>query len=128
MLVTTDYYTNEYNGLELDDTTLTRLLIRAENDINRLTMRILDLDDFNAANQVFIKNAICSQVEFLATQGETASVVGNEAGSFSIGSYSESKGGRYGATADANASRYADAVYDWLFPTGLLYAGVDALW
>jgi len=73
-------------------------------------------------------NAVCSQVEFLASKGETASTIADNTGSFSIGSYSESKGGRYGATADANASRYADAVYDWLFPTGLLYAGVDALW
>ncbi len=128
MYATEEYYKVEYKGLELSDAVLTQLIARANNDIERLTRSMIDMDSLNEINQKRVKNAVCSQVEFLAIKGETASAVADNTGSFSIGSYSESKGGRYGAAADANTSRYADAVYDWLFPTGLLYAGVDALW
>lgn len=128
MYATEEYYKDEYKGLELSDAVLTQLIARANNDIERLTRSMIDMDSLNEINQKRVMNAVCSQVEFLAIKGETASAVADNTGSFSIGSYSESKGGRYGAAADANASRYADAVYDWLFPTGLLYAGVDALW
>lgn len=128
MYATEEYYKDEYKGLELSDAVLTQLIARANNDIERLTRSMIDMDSLNEINQKRVKNAVCSQVEFLAIKGKTASTVADNTGSFSIGSYSESKGGRYGAAADANTSRYADAVYDWLFPTGLLYAGVDALW
>jgi len=128
MYATEEYYKDEYKGLELSDAVLTQLIARANNDIERLTRSMIDMDSLNEINQKRVMNAVCSQVEFLAIKGETASAVADNTGSFSIGSYSESKGGRYGAAADANTSRYADAVYDWLFPTGLLYAGVDALW
>jgi len=128
MYATEEYYKDEYKGLELSDAVLTQLIARANNDIERLTRSMIDMDSLNEINQKRVKNAVCSQVEFLAIKGETASAVADNTGSFSIGSYSESKGGRYGAAADANTSRYAEAVYDWLFPTGLLYAGVDALW
>lgn len=128
MYATEEYYKDEYKGLELSDAVLTQLIARANNDIERLTRSMIDMDSLNEINQKRVMNAVCSQVEFLAIKGETASAVADNTGSFSIGSYSESKGGRYGAAADANTSRYADAVYDWLLPTGLLYAGVDALW
>ena len=125
MYATEEYYKDEYKGLELSDAVLTQLIARANNDIERLTRSMIDMDSLNEINQKRVKNAVCSQVEFLAIKGETASTVADNTGSFSIGSYSESKGGRYGAAADANTSRYADAVYDWLFPTGLLFAGVE---
>lgn len=125
MYATEEYYKDEYKGLELSDAVLTQLIARANNDIERLTRSMIDMDSLNKINQKRVKNAVCSQVEFLAIKGETASTVADNTGSFSIGSYSESKGGRYGAAADANTSRYADAVYDWLFPTGLLFAGVE---
>jgi len=125
MYATEEYYKDEYKGLELSDAVLTQLIARANNDIERLTRSMIDMDSLNEINQKRVMNAVCSQVEFLAIKGETASAVADNTGSFSIGSYSESKGGRYGAAADANTSRYADAVYDWLFPTGLLFAGVE---
>ena len=128
MYATAEYYKNEYHGLELSTDVLDRLILRANKDVERLTRSRIDMDSLSELNQKRVMNAVCSQVEFLASKGETASTIADNTGSFSIGSYSESKGGRYGAAADANTSRYADAVYDWLFPTGLLYAGVDALW
>ena len=125
MYVDINYYKDNYGGLELSYEAFNRFLIRANNDIERLTRSQIVMEKLSELDRERVKKAVCSQVEFLAIKGETASTVSDNIGSVSIGSYSESSGGRYGALADVDTSRYADAVFDWLFPTGLLFAGVE---
>lgn len=123
MYVTKDYYTDEYAGIEINADKLNNFIKRAERDIDRLArFRIVEFDSMPEWKQKAIKNAVCAQVEFIAENGETASSISSSGGSFSIGSYSESSGN---SNEIAKTQLYADSVYDYLFPTGLMYAGVD---
>lgn len=115
------YYDDEYGGIEVNADQLNRLLKRASRDIDSLTGFSIDFEKLSSRNQKLVKDAVCAQAEFLATNGETASTVIDGGSSFSIGSYSE---GRNGGT-DTNPTRYAATVKDYLFPTGLLYSGVS---
>lgn len=117
------FYKNEYQGVDVEEAQLTKLLKRAGRDIDSLTGFRLRFNKLNESNQLHVKNAVCAQVEFLVENGETASTVSDGGGSFSIGSYSESSTSK-GSTSSQKPQRYAASVKDYLFPTGLLYAGV----
>ncbi|MFL8888690.1 head-tail connector protein [Helcococcus kunzii] len=119
MYVDSDYYVNEYQGVEIEEKELKRLLIRANRDIELLTNGVIDFDNMTDINKKRVKNAVSAQVEFLYENGELASSVGG-ADSFSIGSYSESKHA-YSKKDNPILSRYAPSVFDWLKLTGLLY-------
>lgn len=121
--VTADYYNNEYEGIAMDSEKLKKNIKRAERDINRLVrFRITNFDLLPDFTKKRVQEAVCAQVEFLAENGDTASSMSNGGGSFSIGSYSENTSV---SGNDGKSELYADSVYDFLFPTGLLYAGVD---
>lgn len=122
MYVTEGYYKEEYSGITTDDSQLTKLIKRAERDIDRLTsFRIHNFDELSERNKKAIRNAVCAQVEFLIENGETASTISSGGGSFSIGAYSE---GVRSSTTSSDEVLYSTAVEDFLFPTGLLYSGV----
>lgn len=124
MIVDYDYFNNSYGGIEIPENIFENLSKRAENDINRLLKREIDPDSLDVQILYRVKNAICSQIEFLFVKGETSSVVAGSNSSFSIGSYSESTGSKYGASNNTVSNRYADSVQEWLAMTGLLYKGV----
>lgn len=122
MYLTTDFYTDEYAGVEIKGEKLTALIKRAERDIDRMTnFRIIDFDNQPSEIKTLVRNAVSSQVEFLNEKGETASSFSND-GAFSIGSYSE--GSRQTKNAE-DTPKLSAAAYDFLYPTGYLYAGVD---
>lgn len=123
MYVTNDYYTNEYAGIEINADKLNNFIKRAERDIDRLArFRIVEFDNMPEWKQKAIKNAVCAQVEFIAENGETASSYSSGNGTFSIGSYSE---GSRQTTDTSDSSMYSGAAADYLWPTGLMYTGVD---
>ena len=124
MDVSNEFYISVYGGVEVDHGLLTRLIKRASRDIESLTGFNLDFDNLSEKSQELVRLAICAQVEFLAINGETASTVANDGGSFSIGSYSESSSGRNGTKSQIPQSRYSASVKEYLLPTGLLYGGV----
>lgn len=113
------YYTTEYEGIEVNNDLLPKLLKRASRDIDSLTGFSIDFEKLSSRNQKLVKDAVCAQAEFLALNGETSSSVTSD-GSFSIGSYSEGRNNG----EDNEPTRYAATVKEYLFPTGLLYAGV----
>lgn len=126
--VSVDYYQNEYEGVQAESEQLQRLIKRAERDIDTLTSyQLLEkFDKLSPFHTKLVKNAVCSQVEFLLEKGETASSFEGETGSVTIGSFSKSNGSNrinasQGGTQGGRVSR---ACYDYLFPTGLLYKGV----
>ncbi|WP_277631484.1 hypothetical protein [Atopococcus tabaci] len=111
------YYKDEYGGIEVNNDLLPKLLKRASRDIDSLTGFSIDFEKLSERNQNLVKDAVCAQAEFLATNGETASTVAESGGSFSIGSYSENSG------STTKPTLYAANVKRYLFPTGLLYSG-----
>lgn len=125
MYANIDFYNDEYKGIAIPDAeVLGRLLTRASRDIDILTSFNIDLMAMSPKNINLVKLATCAQTEFLAMRGETASSIAQEHGSVSIGSYSESSGGQYGAQSKTPPSRFSASVRELLLPTGLLYGGV----
>lgn len=126
MYITVEYYRNEYEGITVaDDTTLKKLIKRASRQIDTLIGYKLEGLDFNSLAPFILSNlqlAVASQVEYLATNGETSASITEGSDSFSVGNYSESGSG--GNTQNTNVVKYASDVRGYLAPTGLLYAGV----
>lgn len=127
MYVDEPYYNGTYGGIEIGDSAfLNRLIKRAQRDIDQLTeYRITDFEKLTTFQKERVKEAVCAQVEFLIESGETASTVSGGGGSVSIGAYSE--GSRSSTTVENEPNRYADTVENFLWPTGLMYAGVDRI-
>lgn len=127
MYVDAAYYENDYGGIQIEDAAfLNRLIKRAQRDIDQLTTyRITDFEKLTTFQKERVKEAVCAQVEFLIESGETASTVSGGGGSVSIGAYSE--GSRSSTTVDNEPNRYADNVENILWPSGLLYTGVDVI-
>lgn len=128
-MITSDYYINEYKGIDIALETLESLLKRAERDIKVLS-NYVDPDTLSEFQQKLYLDAICSQVEFLATNGELSSTIVNaEADSFNIGLYSESN---YKRQSDGRQEdftrRYSLLSIDLLTSAGLYYRGVNVLW
>ena len=119
---TIEYY-KMFGGMDLTDETLYKLLIRANREIEMIIGGQEVYDSMTPKEQQYVKYAICSQVEFLAVNGETASSVGGSFGSVSIGQYSESSGSRYGSST-GSGQRYADSVMDYLYKTRAMYKAV----
>ncbi|MGF3141260.1 hypothetical protein ACQV2S_01165 [Facklamia sp. P13064] len=128
-MVNAEYYTDDYAGVEIEPTKLNRLIKRASRDINSL-VGFINYEELSEWQQKLYDDAICAQVEFLATNGELAStLVESQADSFSIGSYSESKSRRVNEPKQGDiTNRYALATLDYLVQAGLWYQGVRVLW
>ena len=118
-MLTAEEYIN-LGGIEVESGKLERLIKRAERDIDRVTGGNLDFDKLSEKQQKYVKYAVLSQVEFLATNGETISVVGGEYDSVTIGSFSMSKGTRAGARV-SESLRYAPAMIEYLHLAGVIY-------
>lgn len=116
----------EYGGMDLEANTLNKLLKRANREIDMLIGGEDVYDSMTTQEQKHVKYAICSQVEFLALNGETASSVGGSWGSVSIGQYSESSGSRQGSSS-GSSQRYADSVLDYLYRTRAMYRKVKLI-
>ena len=83
-----DYYRTAYIGETVtDDTTLTKYLTRATQDIDIASLGRIDTDNMGDEQLALLKNANCAQAEFYAQNG-TADL----GGSVSLGSFSGSDG------------------------------------
>lgn len=114
----------EFGGFEIDETTLLRLLKRAERDIDLLLGGNINLSLLSDVQKKLLSYAVYSQVEFLAVNGETTSLSGSESGSFSIGAYSESTSK---SQSTKSAGRYAPSVLDYLYRAGVIYRAVPLI-
>lgn len=127
--INVEYLINEYMAeMEAEEKYFPMLIARAERDIETLTDHQLTEELFNkmsAANKEHIKKAISAQAEYLGRIKAKYGMIDFNIipDSFSIGSYSESNYKSSGASGKG-FERYATSVYDYLFPTGLLFKGV----
>ena len=112
-----DYYRDTYIGETVsDDTTLTKYLTRASQDLDIATLNRIYTDDMGEEQLEILKNATCAQAEFYAQNG-TADL----GGSVSLGSFSGSDGGS--ATSGGMCSR----AVRFLALSGLLNRSVTSL-
>lgn len=133
MLVDLNYYTNTFLGGSIDSDTFAQLNMQSQtiilkSIIHRTYDEVLELDSDTITD---VKNAICSQISFLNSNGGMSVLSGNNTGLLTSESYS----GSYSYSKQENqAFKYmtyvngviiAPMVYTYLANTGLLYAGVD---
>lgn len=127
--INVEYLINDYMAdMEADEKYYPMLIARAGRDIETLTNHQLTEELFNnmsATNQEHIKKAVCAQAEYLGRIKAKYGMIDFNSipDSFSIGSYSETNYKASGSRGNG-LEQYATSVYDYLFPTGLLFKGV----
>lgn len=83
---TLTYYRNDYIGQPVaDDTTLTRLLTRASQDMDTACLGRIDVSELNSVALDYLARATCAQAESYAQEGTS-----DMSGSVSLGSFSMS--------------------------------------
>lgn len=118
-----DYYTDEYMGAEITDTSeFERMEKRASEVVDQLThYRIKDLESLAEPIRERVKKAVCAQIEFYTLSGGyEATVEQGDMQSVSIGGFSYTQG-----SARETANFVAQNVVGHLKQTGLLYSGVS---
>lgn len=124
MIVDLDFYTNVYKEIATDD--FDKLNVASQSIIEYLTLK----GGTTLSNSPFlvnIKNAICSQIEYLSQNGSLKALQGQNTGDFkseSIGSYSYTRNNKNSDITYLNGIPVAPMVFTYLMPTGLLYCGV----
>lgn len=129
MIVDYEYYTNIYNGQSLDETTFVKLNNKSQAIIEYLTRKpessLTELSG-NILNNV--KNAICSEIEYINSNGGEEVLIGKDSNQYqseSYSSYSYQKGTKQSDTIQyLNGIPIAPMVNIYLSNTGLLYKGV----
>lgn len=108
---------------EIGDNTLTRLITRAENDIDALTYYRITakggLDNFSAFVAGQVKQACLEQVSFLNDYGDMVNLPFK---SYGINGVSITR--QDGGIITQNGRSVSRQVYNLLLPTGLLYRGL----
>jgi len=124
-----DYYKNEFEGVEIDETEIDRYIKRASDVIDQVTgYKIKDFDNLPEFIQEQVKKATASQVEFFALQGGPEVATSNDdVQSATIGSFSYTKGQSGGSSGGGQANKVSSSVIDYLKPTGLLYTGIGVV-
>ncbi len=132
-LVDQDYYNKVFYGLEIDTGKWPRYEHAAELAVNEMCHGFFDTHDLTdlqlASDVAHVKDAICAQIEFYVDQG---GITANErakshddAKSFTVGSFSMTKPTTSTDSHVADEGAIDKRVRHYLFPTGLLYGGVD---
>ena len=126
MIVTEDYYNNEYIGEAVDTAAFPRFNKRAEDLVKHITHgRIKDYETFTADLQEAVQNAICAQIEFYALNGIEVSIIGDSTQGFTVGKVNIQKGN--GKALTAAQSMIAPMCFSYLECTGLLNPQVQTL-
>ena len=124
-----DYYINEFEGVEIDETEIDRYIKRASDVIDQVTgYKIKDFDSLPTFVQDQVKKATAAQVEFFALEGGPEVATSNDdVQSATIGSFSYTKGQAGGSVGGGQTNKVSSSVIDYLKPTGLLYTGIGVV-
>jgi len=119
-----DYYSNDYQGVEIDSLSFEVLVKRASDVIDVITsdhITNIGFDTMHERIKEKIKKATAAQVEFMHLNGGAQAVHGNSGiSSASIGGFS------YSASSEGDSNnKISPSVIDYLRLTGLLYKGVN---
>lgn len=122
-----EYYTDTWGGS----------FSGTEGEFNALLSRAIDVVD----NAIFLTGvtvatvsttwqdrvykAVCSQVDYIDSNGGVSSMTDGSYGSVSLGKFSYSADSTGGASS--NATKLCDMAISYLLPTGLLYRGIDTV-
>lgn len=124
-MLTFDFYTNTYGGLELPEEEFEKLAKRAERKIRAVT----GLSQSAWVNlpeplKEPVKQAVCAQIEYLSARGVESALGVTSVSQARIGNFSYTDGKTVTAEAGLGLTGVAPEVVDYLAPTGLLYKGV----
>ena len=123
----TEFYKEVFNGLEIEEAELQRLLAKASRDVDLITKnRIGVLEKQPHTTQDCVKMATCYQAEYLYENGETIANSGADDVGFSLGGFSINNGKNASQDDSKSETRFSKSAYEWLAMTGLLYRGVGA--
>ena len=98
-----------------------RLLNRANELVKQITIN--NIDETIANHMEAAKLAVCAQVEYWQSMGETTAISG-DIKSFSIGNFSVDYGGSGGKGSSSNTNQVSSRTRNYLNQQGLLYRGV----
>lgn len=116
-----DFYRNIYCGSEYPD--MEKLLKRSSNEIDS----VIFMPPQGEYQQRQYDFAVCAQAEYMGLSGGVeawAAAVSGNMSSFSIGSFSMSRGGNSGSSG---SSGICSRAMEYLSRSGLLYRGADVL-
>lgn len=124
------YYTETYKGTDAEEASFPALCAQAERVIGALTHWQVDEESFEALPAVFqtrYRQAICSQVDFLALNGTEALQDRSGGSGFTVGKVSVQ--GKAGGTAGSGAlhESISPMAIAYLEQTGLMNPQVPAL-
>ena len=122
--VTQKYYSDTFLGESVDEADFPRLLGRASEIVEEMTMYRLTPVTFLAMPenvQERVRKAICAQIEYLEANGGSDMDNGADMQSASLGKFSYTKAS--GSGNSSGQSIYAPRAQRILMPTGLLYRG-----
>lgn len=124
-----DYYANTYMGTAVDETEFAMYEKRAETIINAATRYLIvqnGLSAFPALTQSLVQEAVCVQIDYLATEGTSLLSSGTSEQSFTVGKVSVNSGkAQQKAGAMAAYGVISPGVVMLLEQTGLLSRHVE---
>lgn len=123
------YYQDEYEGMEVEASSFSRLEKRSREIIDVLTnykIKQVGFDNLADFIQEQVKLATAAQIEYLSISGESNAMGSSGFGQVQTGSFSY--GDKPGVeTLTRSESMTTQKVMSLLVPTGLLYTGVDVI-
>ncbi|GAA5417925.1 hypothetical protein Pryu01_03003 [Paraliobacillus ryukyuensis] len=123
------YYTDEFQGEEVDEQTFNKYVRRASDLIDQVTNYVIakyQFENLAAFIQDQVKKATAAQIEFYVVKGNPAELdAGEGVSNVSIGSFSYQEGNNNQSSKQAN--RISPNALEYLRTTGLLYRGLDVV-
>ena len=122
------YYIGTYKGEPVDNADFPSLSMRAEEQIEEMTMyRISPITVLAMPETVQerVKMAVCAQIEYLDANGGSDMDNGADLQSAGLGKFNYTKSS--GVNGSTEQSMYAPRAIRLLAPTGLLYRGGGAI-
>lgn len=114
-----EYYVNEYEGIQVQESDFSKLAKRASEIIDELTdFKIKDFNNLKPFQQDRIKKATAILVEFYAVNGYENTIIQSPQ-SVTLGSFSLS--------VNPQNKSFPEKVYTYLVDTGLFHKGIGVI-
>ena len=126
-IVDFSYYYNIYRGTEADQTSFPALYAHASRIIGAMTRWQVTEESFSELDsfvQTLCKDAICSQIDFLAINGVDDMNSGEGGGGFTVGKVTVHGNSNSSGKSGAMSAYISPAATMYLEQTGLMYPGV----
>ena len=126
-IVDFSYYYNIYRGTEADQTSFPALYAHASRIIGAMTRWQVTEESFSELDsfvQTLCKDAICSQIDFLAINGVDDMNSGEGGGGFTVGKVTVHGNSNSSGKSGAMNAYISPAATMYLEQTGLMYPGV----